>query len=598
LTIPAEILRIHQVMKRRTLVRKLSGCYYTPNHLTNYALRVAGLLDDPQLIGKRFLDPASGRGNFLLSIADILITSLRRKGSSPSEIVRIICQSLYGFDINPEDVKIAKKKLYLKLANLISEAQRSEKTFKVPRFHIYATDSLDSLSSDNSVETIDSIKARSGEFINGFDYIIGNPPYISIRYLPRDKAATYRKAFYLAYGNFNTYVLFFELGLRLLSKQGVLAFITPDKFLCSIYGERLQKLMSGQFVLSQLSSLDKTSFPYDISANLVISVIRQHTDGETTQLQVKRLPFGEASDNGEGEFQSRVQALSTCFWTAKPQRDTLLVKRLLATGKKLGNLCKISSCIPTGFDKIFVLTKEQLRDFTIEKTLIHPVIRGRDIQRWKIIPKSPLFIVYPYEVEGSELKLVNLERYPGLQSYLMQYKSKLAKRKRLAEEINKSPSSWYRYIDPRHPKLFEGRKIVAPKINRFNRFAMDKNGIFCLNSVFLIASMPPELENFLLGLLNSSVTEFLLTMLSTKVNGLYYRNSFRNLSNLPIPLENEEFIKSIGEVVKEIVNNLEGNEGLSELEEENDLAAYRLFNLNSKEVEIIESFKKWRKQTT
>lgn len=582
-------------MKRRGLERKLSGCYYTPNHLTDYTLRMAGLADDPELIGKRFLDPASGRGNFLLSIADILIASLKRRHANPGEIITIVCQSLYGFDINPEDVKIAKKKLYLRLADLISEAQQSEKNFNVPRFHIYSTDSLDLLDFDTSAEAVGRIKRRSGEFINGFDYIVGNPPFISIKYLPRDKAAKYRKAFRLAYGNFNTYVLFFELGLRLLSKQGVLAFITPDKFLCSIYGERLQELMNGQFVLNHLSPLDKTSFPYNISANLVVSVIRQHTDGKAARLQLNRLAFGDASINDEEEFQSRAQALSTCFWTSKPQRDELLVNRLLKTGEKLGNLCKISSCIPTGLDKVFVLTKKQLVGYRIEKPLIHPVIRGRDVRRWKV-SESSLFIAYPYKVEGDRLELVNLESYPGLQAYLKQYKSRLTQRKRLSEQISRSPESWYRYIDPRHPNLFEGRKIVTPKISRFGRFAVDKNGVFCLNSVFLLTSIPSEFENFLLGLLNSSVTEFLLAMLSTKINGLYYRNSFKNLSKIPVPLENEQLIKSICEVVKEIINRIDSNTGFSELEEENDLVVYRLFNLNSEEVEIIESFKKWRKK--
>jgi len=70
-------------MKRHTSARKQSGCYYTPKQLTNYTLRVASLFDDPDQIGKRFLDPACGRANFLLSAADILITSLQLKGTSP-----------------------------------------------------------------------------------------------------------------------------------------------------------------------------------------------------------------------------------------------------------------------------------------------------------------------------------------------------------------------------------------------------------------------------------------------------------------------------------------------------------------------------------
>jgi hypothetical protein len=586
--------------KRRALAREFSGCYYTPNQLTNYTLRIAGLLDEPDLIGKRFLDPASGRGNFLLSINDILITSLQQKGISPGEIVRIVCQSLYGFDINPKDVKITKKKLYKRLADLISQARRSEKDFVMPRFHIYATDSLDvhDFNDSDSFEIIDNIKRRTGNFIDGFDYIVGNPPYIRIRYLPRDKVTKYKKNFSLAYGNFNTYVLFFELGLRLLSKHGVLAFISPDRFLCSVYGEKLKILMGNQFILSHLSLLDKTSFPYNISANLVISVIRHSADGQTPRLQLTRLAFGEPSiddKNDKAESKSRAEALSTCFWTSKPQRDALLVDRLLSTGKRLGNLCKISSCIPTGLDQIFVLTYEQLVAANIEKTLAHPVIRGRDIQRWSVLENS-LFIVYPYEIYGDQLKLVDLDSYPGLYTYLKQHKSRLIKRKRLLKQIKQSPKSWYRYIDPRHPKLFEGHKIITPKISRFSRFALDNSGLFCLNSAFLVTSIPLGFENFLLGLLNSSVTDFLLAMLCTKIENFYYRNSFKDLFKLPVPSENQKLVRSISEVVGEITKRRAKNEGFPDLEKENDLLAYRLFDLTSEEIEVVESFRKWHKK--
>ena len=137
---------------------------------------------------------------------------------------------------------------------------------------------------------------------------------------------------------------------------------------------------------------------------------------------------------------------------------------------------------------------------------------------------------------------------------------------------------------------------MTPKISRFSRFAMDKNGIFCLNSVFLLASIPPELEDFLLGLLNSSVIEFLLTILSTKINGLYYRNSVKNLSQIPIPLENTKLIKPINEIVKEIARRIDDHKEFSDLEEEHNSVTYRLFDMSGDEIEIVENFRKWRKK--
>jgi len=77
----------------------------------------------------------------------------------------------------------------------------------------------------------------------GFDVVIANPPYLNSRAMAKDNpklreviAASYK----LTKGSWDVYIAFFERGFRLLGKQGVLSFITPDKWISKPFGDELR----------------------------------------------------------------------------------------------------------------------------------------------------------------------------------------------------------------------------------------------------------------------------------------------------------------------------------------------------------------------
>ncbi|MHB8761447.1 MAG: Eco57I restriction-modification methylase domain-containing protein [Coriobacteriia bacterium] len=63
-----------------------------------------------------------------------------------------------------------------------------------------------------------------------YEYVIGNPPYVSITGLSEDEKSQYRALFTTARGRFDLCVLFFERALNSLAPRGRLVFITPEKF--------------------------------------------------------------------------------------------------------------------------------------------------------------------------------------------------------------------------------------------------------------------------------------------------------------------------------------------------------------------------------
>jgi len=67
--------------------------------------------------------------------------------------------------------------------------------------------------------------------LDGYDFVIANPPYVSIEKLSEEEKARYRSAYASARGRFDLYFLFLERSVRQLNPGGRLVYITPEKFL-------------------------------------------------------------------------------------------------------------------------------------------------------------------------------------------------------------------------------------------------------------------------------------------------------------------------------------------------------------------------------
>lgn len=88
---------------------------------------------------------------------------------------------------------------------------------------------------------------EDGKF-TGFDIIIGNPPYIQLQSMKKEADTLaiipYPYETYARTGNI--YCLFYELAYRLLKENGVLAFVTSNKWMRAGYGEALRNFLSSK----------------------------------------------------------------------------------------------------------------------------------------------------------------------------------------------------------------------------------------------------------------------------------------------------------------------------------------------------------------
>ncbi len=248
--------------------KKESGIYYTPTYIVDYIVRntLGEVLKQKKDIDKiKVLDPACGSGSFLIKVFDIF-SDFWKAHVGEDKFDRqiknnILTHNIYGVDLDPKAVEISQLNLFLK----IGEKGELPKL----RENIKCGNSL--IDEDKIVG--DKAFAWNSKFTDimnsgGFDVIIGNPPYINNRNLPKEEKEFFETRYSTAYQQYDIYVLFYELALKLLKPGGYLGFITPNKFAITNYGTPLRKLLLNYKIVkivdvSQLGVFSEAStYPY------------------------------------------------------------------------------------------------------------------------------------------------------------------------------------------------------------------------------------------------------------------------------------------------------------------------------------------------
>jgi hypothetical protein len=397
-------------------------------------------------------------------------------------------------------------------------------------------------------------------YIN-YDYVVGNPPYVGIKGISNDQKEYYKNLYDSAYGRFDLYVLFMERGLNMLNKDGVLGYITPNKFTRSKYGEKIRKIVSEEYSLSEyveFGDVDIFEDATNFASILIIDTDRNRTDTNYAKVHKSSEDvFDQIRTHlGEREFITESLEMSTYptarlseeSWRFVPEsarevRDSIETNSAyLLDDVSLG----VRQGISSGGDDAFVVTEEYADKKNLEKEILKPIVRGKDVRRWKVDWRDE-YAIYPYDENGNQLAI---SEYPNVKSHLDGMESYLRDRYCVKE----SGKGIYDYDGVRPKSVFEGEfKIPTPDMSTENNFAYANEYDCFKNTVYVVtfSADQPYTELMMLGILNSSTSEFIIKQISPPLRGRPFRYRYKTDYVTEIPLPNPDV--RIEDVVAELL---------------------------------------------
>lgn len=439
----------------------------------------------------------------------------------------------------------------------------------------------------------------------GFDLIIGNPPYIRQEELKELKPHL-AKNYKVYKGTSDIYTYFYELGFNVLKDNGVLSYITSNKYTRAGYGEALR-----EFLLKNVKFLEYT----DLNGIKVF-------DSATVDTSILCFEKSKSKDNKFKYLALSNEILKTCTYDIGLYKDfaefsqNSLSKEsftfsdentsaLKAKIERIGTPLKewhglnIYRGILTGYNEAFIITTEKRNEILAnckdeaekERTakLIRKMLRGRDIKRYSY-EWAGLWVIGTFP----SLKL-DIEQYPALKQYLSQF---LPRIEQSGEKgcRKKTSNKWFETQDNiAYYEEFEKEKIVYPNMNK-EFIAFFDNEFFLLNQKCFILSHQSNNKKellYLTALLNSNVNFYYFKQIGAKLGASGYEMSKIFVEKLPIPKINsknqkiaDELINLADEILK--AKEQDKNANTQELENKINSIVYKFYNLTEEEIKIIE----------
>lgn len=645
-------------------VRKTGGVYYTPEYIVDYIVKntIGKLIEEfsaKKIKKLRILDPACGSGSFLIRAYEEMLKYYQsqkkhkkqdeRQGNldfkheeiaprltihEKSEILR---NHIFGVDIDEQAVEVTKLSLMLKMLEGEHGFIPGKAVLPMLDKNILCGNSL--ISGDvlklkeyfgeewykvkpfNWQKDFEEIVVDEG----GFDVVIGNPPYIKTQMLQdsQSESISFYKDFYPSArrGNFDIYILFIERALQLLSRNGLMGFICPHKFFNSNYGVSLRKLISERrnvyrilnFGFNQVFENATTYTCLLFLAKIKNKDFEYYAFRKEVSLEEKLMP----SRNDFIIMKS--ESLSSENWIFTDVLQNKLLARIKSNTYTLETIStNIFQGPKSGADPVFImqvleekgqkckcLSASATKPFLIERQLIRPYVKGKNIRRY-FIQRNSDFIIFPYDQKGSLFSEdILMKSYPLGFQYLQERKDVLLKR-----EEGRFRKFWWSYSRPQNMQILNRKKILTP-FNAFKgSFALDAECDFIFSAGVSGAYgilLKEELNfdyRYILGLLNSSLLTKNLMLISTALRGGYYSFENKYIKQLPIHSINGGVEKAINDniiALVDIILNLNkklstvhGSEKeqiqrlIEKTDKEIDELVYKLYGITGEERMIIE----------
>lgn len=418
--------------------RIVNGAIYTPSEVREYIVSQIFRRDGNRLEGAKIADIACGCSGFLYTAAK----ELKRRTSNSYKY--IFQNQIFGLDI--QEYSITRSKLLLTLLAL-SEGEDVEEF----HFNLHWGDAL----TFKWEEHYDDFE--------GFQIIVGNPPYVCARNLEKDVKGNLQHWSVCNSGNPDLYIPFFQIGFENLSENGILGFITMNTFFKSLNGRSLRKYFENNRASIRIIDFGTLQIFKSKSTYTCICFI-----GNVQQNYIEYYKSTEKEFPKSRNQYSRINYINLDAKKGWNLNNNEVVSRIESIGTPFGERYKTRHGIATLRNDIYIFKPVNEDEefyylqngslYPIEKGICKDIINSNKLSRKVDLEEMKEKVLFPYNDDVKPRALeekVLKERFPRAYEYLKKKKKELANR----DKGNGNYEKWFAFgrtqsLERIHNKLF------------------------------------------------------------------------------------------------------------------------------------------------
>ena len=427
---------------------------------------------------------------------------------------------------------------------------------------------------------------------DGFDIVIGNPPYIQLQNNGGELAKLYENCNYVTFARTgDIYCLFYERGWQLLKKNGHLCYITSNKWMRAGYGEKTREFFANKTNPMLLIDFAGVKIFESATVDTNILLFSKSTNQHETVCAITNKQNKDSVKNLSDFVQ---QQNSICdfatsdSWVILSPIEQSIKKKIEAVGIPLKDWdINIYRGVLTGCNEAFIIDSEKRdeilancqtedeRQRTAE--LIRPILRGRDIKRYGYVDNG-LYLINTHNGVRGRIPRIKIEDYPAVKAHLDQYWDRIATR----ADKGDTP---YNLRNCAYLEDFNKPKIIWGEISDRSKFAYESGGKFIPEATTFL--MVGDHLPYLFCALNSPVSEWFFSKVGTTTGVGTVRWKKYTIQQLLLPNITEEQQTIYSNFVEQYIK---GDLSILDFANRVNSEIYKSVGLTDVEIDYVENF--------
>ena len=421
---------------------------------------------------------------------------------------------------------------------------------------------------------------------DGFDVVIGNPPYIQLQNNSGELGNFYQNEGFATFARSgDIYYLFYEKGINLLKQSsGYACFISSNQWMRVASGKALRKFIENQNPV-KLVNLGAGVFD-NVTVNTNVLLINRSSRKADLKASDLRLAIHQFPPT---EW-TQINPAKGKDWVILHNKAQLIKDRMEAKGTQLKEWdISINYGIKTGYNNAFIINNETKDALIAEDPksaeILKPVLRGRDIKRYQA-SWAKLWVISTFP----SLHL-DIENYPAIKRHLLSYgKERLEQTGSLLSDGNKSrkktPHAWFELQDTcAYHEDFAKEKIAWGNLSKIAKYSYARGGMFVSAPTTILTPF----SHYLLSILNSDLIDWYFRLIGVERDGGFYEYKPMFIERLPIPLIPDSQKQPFTHLVDQILASkaAEPLADTSDLEAEIENLVYQIYGLTEEEIAAV-----------